>query len=72
MEISAYTDRSPVQTNKDKYPTNWELASARASAIARYFISKGIEPSKLSVKSYGDSRAKGKPDDRRIEIKVYF
>ncbi len=71
IEVSAYTDKSPVQTNRDKYPTNWELASARSSAIVRYFISKGIEPSKLSAKSYGDSRAKGKPDDRRIEIRIY-
>jgi Flagellar motor protein len=71
IEVSAYTDKSPVQTNRDKYPTNWELASARASAIVRYFISKGVEPSKLSAKSYGDSRAKGKPDDRRVEIRIY-
>ncbi len=72
IEVGVYTDKSPVQTNRDKYPTNWELAGARATAIVRYMISRGIDPKKLRAVSYGDSRAEGVGNRyRQVEIKVF-
>ncbi|MEO0138499.1 MAG: OmpA family protein [candidate division WOR-3 bacterium] len=72
IEVGVYTDKSPVQTNKDKYPTNWELAGARAAAIVRYMISRGIDSKKLKAVSYGDSRAEGVGSSyRQVEIKVF-
>lgn len=72
IEVGVYTDKSPIQTNKDKYPTNWELAGARATAIVRYMISRGVDPKRLKAISYGDSRADGVGSRyRQVEIKVY-
>ncbi len=38
------------------YPSNWELSSARASSVAREFISKGFNPQKFSVVGYADTK----------------
>lgn len=48
---------STEETN-EKYPTNWELSSARASAIARYLIATGIEPVRFKVIGYADMMPK--------------
>lgn len=72
LQVAVYTDKSPIKTNVDKYPTNWELAASRATSIVRYFVKKGVDPSKLSAVSYGDSRAKyGGSRDRIVEIRVF-
>jgi len=36
------------------YPTNWELSSARSSAVVSYLISKGVNPSRLVSHGYAD------------------
>ncbi len=78
IRIESHTDSIPIQTNKHIYPTNWELAAHRATVIARYFISNGIEPNKISATSYGDTRPiasnstnEGRVQNRRIEIIVF-
>ncbi len=72
IQIAVYTDKSPIETNRDRFPTNWELAASRATSVVRYFIKKGIPPDRLSAVSYGDSRAKGHgARDRIVEIRVY-
>ncbi len=77
ITVACYTDSTPVKTNRDKFPTNWELAAARATAVVRFFISQGISPEKLKAVSYGDTRPvapnstpEGRAQNRRIEIKV--
>ncbi|NPA79942.1 MAG: OmpA family protein [Thermotogae bacterium] len=72
LEVAVYTDRSPIKSNRDRYPTNWELAAARATSIVRYLISRGLPPDKLAAISYGDSRARGTSSaDRVVEIRIY-
>ncbi len=72
LEVAVYTDKSPVKTNRDRYPTNWELAAVRATSIVRFLISKGLSPEKLVAVSYGDSRARGTSSaDRFVEFRVY-
>ncbi len=75
--VACYTDSTPVKTNRDKFPTNWELAAARASAVVRFFIEEGVPPEKLSAVSYGDTRPvapnstpEGQAQNRRLEIRV--
>jgi len=79
IRIESHTDSIPIQTNKHIYPTNWELAAHRATAIVQFFISNGIEQNKIYAVSYGDSRPiasnsteEGRKQNRRIEILVYY
>jgi chemotaxis protein MotB len=60
------------------FPTNWELSSARAAAVARYFIANhGLDPARVATTGYaayrpvatGDSPA-DRARNRRVEIVV--
>ena len=37
IHIQGHTDDDPIST--EKFPTNWELSAARATAVLRYFLS---------------------------------
>lgn len=52
VEIEGHTDKQPIITNK--YEDNWDLGAARAIAVVRYFILKGIKPEQLSAVSHGE------------------
>ena len=53
--IEGHSDNWPV-TKKiaEYYPSNWELSSARASAVVNYLIKKGVNPSRLVAHGYAD------------------
>jgi len=77
IRIEGHTDNVPIgPTLRVKYPTNWELGSARATNVVRYLQENvGIDPLRLSAVSYGQYRpvasnrtATGKAKNRRIEI----
>lgn len=53
IEITGHTDSIPISTRQ--FPSNWELSSARASALARYFESKGISKKNLRAVGVADS-----------------
>lgn len=40
------------------HATNWELSSARAARMARYFIEQGIKPDRLRAVAYADTQPK--------------
>ncbi len=52
VQVEGFTDNIPI--NSAKYPTNWELSSARASAIVKYLTTKGVAPERLSAVGYGE------------------
>lgn len=54
IEITGHTDSVPINTKQ--YPSNWELSSARASALARFFESQGIARSKLKAVGVADTQ----------------
>ena len=61
--ITGYADRSG---NAD---LNLRLSEQRAKAVRNYLLERGIEPDRLMVNYYGDSRSDGRdPDERRVEI----
>ena len=39
---------------REQYPSNWELSSARASAVVRYLIDRGVNPARLVAHGYAD------------------
>ena len=75
--VEGHTDNVPISpTLKRKYPTNWELSTARATTVVRYLQEKvGIDPSMLKAAGLSEYRPvadnsteEGKSRNRRIEI----
>ncbi|WP_397546818.1 flagellar motor protein MotB [Rhodothermus marinus] len=75
FRIEGYTDNVPIGDRlKERFPSNWELAAARAAAVARYFIeAHGFDPERFEVVSYGPTRPIGPndtPEGRRLNRRV--
>lgn len=75
IRVIGHSDRRPVVSMRDRYPTNWELSSARASAAVRRLAELGIERERLSATGVADTQPQvDETDDasrqrnRRIEI----
>ncbi len=71
--IQGHTDDIPIST--ERFPTNWELSAARATAVLRYFIDKGIDPLKVTATGYADlfplftnETEIGRSKNRRVEF----
>lgn len=75
VQVEGFTDNVPI--NSAKYPTNWELSSARASAIVKVLASKGVAPERLSAVGYGEfqpvasnATPESRAQNRRVAIMV--
>jgi chemotaxis protein MotB len=77
IQVSGHTDDLPISERlRDRYPTNWELASARASNVVRFLEEKANVPGRrLVAAAYGpwepissNRTASGRARNRRIEI----
>ncbi|WP_455209922.1 OmpA family protein [Kaarinaea lacus] len=76
--VVGFTDNIPIRGNLAKrYPTNWELAGARAASVVRLLEKTGIESQKLVATSYGENfpvasneTEDGRAQNRRIEIRL--
>ena len=53
IRVEGYTDDNPI--NKGAYPSNWELSSARASAVLRVFEQAGFNQESLQATGFGAS-----------------
>jgi chemotaxis protein MotB len=74
-QIEGHTDNVPIKTSS--YPSNWELASARAMTVLRTMLDSGMPADRISAASYGDTQpvainetAEGKAQNRRIAIVI--
>ncbi len=74
-QIEGHTDNVPIATAV--FPSNWELASARALNVARAMIDAGLPAERVSAASFGDTQPvkpndtpEGKAANRRIAIVV--
>ena len=81
LRIEGHSDNTlPGASISRTYPTNWELAGARASTVARHLIEAyGVDPASVTVVSHGASEPKysnntteGRRNNRRIEFVVYY
>ena len=73
--IEGHTDDTPIRT--PRYPSNWELSAARASAVARYLESQGVKGKRMEVVGYGQYRPRFRNDtaekralNRRIDVVI--
>jgi chemotaxis protein MotB len=76
LEVSGHTDDIPISTSK--FPSNWELSTARASRVARYLIDNGVNSSRIAVRGYANQRPRApnstvedRRANRRVEIRLY-
>jgi len=60
VRVEGFTDNVPIHTVR--YPSNWELSSARAAAVVQLFIEEGVDSSRLVAAGYGEFQPVG-PND---------
>jgi chemotaxis protein MotB len=78
IRIEGHTDNVPVGT--DRYPTNWELSSARATAVLRTLVEhSGIPSTRVFAAGYGEQRPiatnltpEGRALNRRADIVILY
>lgn len=82
VEVEGHTDNVPISTAN--YESNWELSTARASNVVKYFNRMGLEDSRLKASGFADSRplvqldsygnpfAATKEQNRRIVLRLYY
>jgi chemotaxis protein MotB len=76
IEVDGHTDNVPM--NSIRFPSNWELSSARAIAVGnRLMYVHKFKPDKIACTGYGEFRpvatnttAQGRAMNRRVEIKI--
>ena len=77
IRVEGHTDNVKISARlRNKFPTNWELSTARASNVVRYLQDKvGITPRSLSAAGMSEFRPvasneteQGRAQNRRIEI----
>lgn len=77
IQVEGHTDNVPiVSVLKKRFPTNWELSTARATEVVRYVQETGgLDPRLLSATGYSEYQPvasndtdEGKHKNRRIEI----
>jgi chemotaxis protein MotB len=76
IEVDGHTNQLPVPTRR--YPTAWELSTARACTVLRYLVAAdGLPASRLSAAGFAGERPLYPPADpraptlnRRVEIVV--
>lgn len=73
FQIAGHTDNVPIDTRR--FPSNWELSTARAVNVARFLIAHDVAKERLSAAGYADTQPvasndsdEGRQQNRRIEI----
>jgi chemotaxis protein MotB len=74
-QVEGHTDNVPIKTSQ--FPSNWELAAARAITVVDTMMEAGVRPERVSAASFADSRPvqknesfDGRKANRRIEIVI--
>ena len=78
VEVRGHTDDRPIRGSLARiYPTNWELAAARAARVVRLLEERGVPSERLAVVSMGpndpvanNDTADNRALNRRIEIRL--
>ena len=79
VHVIGHTDNVPIRASaRNRFPSNWELSTARATAAVRFLTEKaGVDPRRLGAVGYGEFRpvadnstAEGRARNRRIAITI--
>ena len=74
IRVEGNTDNLPIKN--DRYNSNWQLSSMRASNVAELMVEKaGIDPNRISAVGYGEYKPvatnatpEGRAQNRRVDI----
>lgn len=75
LRIDGHTDMLPINTQR--FPSNWELSTARAVAVVRYLATQGVPERRMAAAGFGEffpvadgTSPKALQRNRRIELKL--
>ena len=76
IDVVGNTDDVPVGSRlAERYPTNWDLAAARATIVVRFLQEQGVDPTKLEAISDGqyhpvspNDTVSGRAQNRRTDL----
>jgi chemotaxis protein MotB len=75
LRVDGHTDKIPIYNIR--YPSNWELSTARATSVVKFLMMQGIPPERLAAAGFGEFNPidqRDAPDalakNRRIEIRM--
>jgi chemotaxis protein MotB len=76
LRVEGHTDSTPIHT--DRFPSNWELSTARATAVIAFFIEKkDFDPDRLSASGYAEfhpiadnDTEEGRSANRRVDLVI--
>ena len=74
--VSGHTDNIPISGNR--FGSNWDLSASRATAVVHEILhQESLDPARITVQGYGDSRplvdndtAENRAKNRRVEISI--
>jgi chemotaxis protein MotB len=76
LRVDGHTDNIPL-SGTGRYRDNWELSSARATAVVKFLIENGVPPERLVAAGFGEFQPLDPADtqeardrNRRIELKL--
>lgn len=79
VHVIGHTDNVPIRaSSRNRFPSNWELSTARATAAVRFLCEQaGIDPRRLGSVGYGEfhpvaenATPEGRAQNRRIAIVI--
>ena len=75
LRVDGHTDNRPIRTRR--FPSNWELSTARAISVVHFLVENGVPPGRLAATGFAEFQSIDTRDDevgyrrnRRIELKL--
>jgi chemotaxis protein MotB len=76
LRVDGHTDNKPL-SGAGRYRDNWELSSARATSVVKFFVANGVPANRLVAAGFGEFQPLDAADtdearekNRRIELKL--
>jgi chemotaxis protein MotB len=78
VAVLGFTDNVPVAAqHRAQFPSNWEVAGARAASVVRLMEAEGVPSAQLVAVSQGENQpiasndtAEGRAQNRRIDVRI--